>query len=105
VNSNARIRILGALSLIAVWVLLLALTGSLGVLLFTAPFFMIAGILATGEHPGADLIERVARLAAVSGRPASDPTPAFGWIHSSRSRLSDLISSNLAGRAPPLSRA
>jgi hypothetical protein len=104
VSSTARIRILGALTLVAAWALLLALTASPALLLFAAPFFMLAGLLAAGEQPGVDLIERIVRLASDRHRPAGRSMPAFARIARPGMLRYDLISSNLAGRAPPLRR-
>jgi hypothetical protein len=89
-------------ALMAAWTLLLALAASPLVLLFAAPFFLLSGLLAAGRHPGAGLIERVARLASVKYRMSCDriSTPVF--TAGSRLLHYDLIALNLAGRAPPI---
>jgi hypothetical protein len=101
VTPKARIRILGAVALVTAWVFLLALTGSPVVLLFAAPFFMLAGLLASGEHPGAELIAQVARLASVRRLAASVRVPGSSLPDGFRLLSREPISSNLAGRAPP----
>jgi len=98
---NARIPILGAVALLMAWAVLLALTASPTALLFAAPFFMLAGLLLTGGHPGADLIERVARFASLRRSSTFGSVPDFGWVTGFRLLRNDLISVNLAGRAPP----
>jgi hypothetical protein len=104
VSSSSRIRILGAVALVAAWAILLAVTASPAVLLFAAPFFMLSGLLAVGENPGAGLIERVSRLASVRRRPAADPMRGCSRLAGPKLLRYDLISSSLAGRAPPFSR-
>lgn len=102
VTLNARIRILGTVALVAAWVLVLALTGSPAVLLFAAPFFVLAGLLASGEKTGAELIAKVVRLATARRRPGSDRVRGLRLPAGFRMISPEPISSNLAGRAPPL---
>lgn len=92
------------MALVVAWAVLLALTASPALLLFAAPFFLLTGFLIAGESPGADLIERVARMASVRHRPAAGSIAAFARSDGPGLLRHDLISSNLAGRAPPLRR-
>ena len=97
--------LLVAVALLAAWVLLLALTASPAALLFASPFFMLFGLLVAGRHPGAGLIERVARLASIRRRSTLSSSHCFARVKGFRWSGDDLIAMNLAGRAPPFQRA
>lgn len=91
----------GLTAVVLLWALLLSVSGSPEVLLFTVPVFMLAAPLALGRYLGEELIERIARsIDSRRLRPASISSrlPAG---HARGARLA--LASVLSGRAPPVS--
>lgn len=101
VNFKLDSRTFGLILVAAAWAVFLAVIGSPEVLLFTAPFFLLAAPLALGSYVGEELVARLARAAQPFNR-----RQGFG-LRPDRARTrvfvpgSLIIASNLAGRAPP----
>ena len=103
-DSHLNSRSFGLIAVAVAWAVFLTIIGSPEVILFTVPVFMLAAPLALGRYVGEDLIASLARFR----RPARPVSRAFAPGRGSLAvpvRGSQLIGSNLAGRAPPFASA